>query len=110
MDFEAIAPVCRQGEWEQTKLGFETRQLFHQAALAARGIAFVDDATAGQFIQITDRHSCCIARFFQVAVINGCARLLDQCTRSIAVGAIVQAAFFVLSDTLNCGFMSCHKL
>jgi len=99
-----------RGERGPFTLRFEFRQLFHQTALAARGIAFVGNATARQFIQISDGHSGCFTRFFQVAAFNGCARLLDQRTSPIAVGTIVQATFFVLSDTLQCGFMSCHKL
>ena len=81
-------------------LAFQLSQLSREAALAARRVAFVNDAAAGQFVQVAHSDLSRSTRLIKVAIIDGFTRFLDQCTRAITIMAVVKPSLLVLPYAL----------
>ena len=76
-------------------------ELLHETALAPRGIAFVNDAAARQFVEVSNGYVSRLARLFEIAAFDCHARFLNQGARAVTVCAVVQAPLFILSYAFN---------
>jgi hypothetical protein len=83
-------------------------QLLHQARFAPCRIAWVNDTPACSLVQVLDSPAGGADRVFQAATDNTDTRLFDQCAGAVAVSPVIEAAFLVLPDALECGFIVCH--
>jgi len=85
-------------------------QLLHQAALTTGGVALVDDALAGGFIQILNGEAGRFFSGFRIAASDGGTSFLDEGARAADIGTIVLVTFGGLTDALNSRFVISHNL
>jgi len=87
---------------------FQRVKLLHEAAFTAGSITWVDGTTAGGFIQIADGDDGGFFGSIEITRDDSGTGFLHQCTGAIAKHTIMDAAFFVLANTLKGRFMISH--
>lgn len=81
---------------------FHAVQLPHQAALAAGGIVFVNDALVRNQIELANGSFDFSDGFFLIAAVDSFARFFYLRAGTAAVNSVLYTALFILPIAFNC--------